>query len=90
VVQKIKHQIIKEQLNDDELNYSKIKNILKKLSYQKLYEHIYLIKRHLGLKVLFFGYDTEEKLIYLFKLAEWAFSKIENKDRCKFFNYYFI
>jgi hypothetical protein len=89
ILQKIKNQIIKERLHENELTYSKIKNILKNLSYQKLYEHIHLIKRHLGLKVVFFGYDMEEKLIYLFKLTEWAFSKIQ-KDRCNFFNYYFI
>jgi hypothetical protein len=58
------------------------------LKYQKYYEHIYLIKKHLGLKVIHFDYDTEEKLLYTFKITEAAFSRLENTGRS--ISYYYF
>ena len=48
--QSLKKQIEKERISYDELTNSKTKEILKKLGYNKYYEHISFIKEKLGKK----------------------------------------
>ena len=90
VIENIKQQIKKERVNTDELTYAKLKEILKKLSYNKFYEHIQFIKNKLGIKPPVFTPEFEETLCNLFNELLSPYSKFCPNDRVNFLNYYYV
>ena len=89
VLENIKSQIKKERININQLNNKKAKEILKKLGYNKYYEHIPFIKDKLGIKPPIMSVELEDKLCNLFIDIQAPYSKYCPDDRVNFLNYYY-
>jgi hypothetical protein len=89
LIAKVKKQIVKERLRKDELTYLIVKGILKKLEFNKYYEHIPFIKNELGIKPPIFPAHVEETLFNLFVVIQPAYAKACPDDRTNFLNYAF-
>ena len=85
----IKNQIKKERIDLSKLTNSKAKEMLKKLGYNKYYEHIPFIKDKLGIKPPIMTPDLEEKLCTLFMEIQAPYSKYCPNYRVNFLNYYY-
>lgn len=90
VIKKIKYQIKKERITIHDLTNEKTKQILKKLGYNKYYEHIPFIKEKLGIKPPLMSPKLEEKLCNLFMEIQTPYSKYCPNDRTNFLNYYYV
>lgn len=90
VIDNIKQQIKKERVQIEELSYTKFKEILKKLGYNKYYEHIQFIKNKLGIKPPVFTPELEDTLCNLFNELLSPYSKYCPNDRVNFLNYYYV
>jgi hypothetical protein len=89
VIENIKLQIKKERIELSEISNIKTKEILKKLGYNKYYEHIPFIKDKLGIKPPIMSSDLEETLCNLFIELQAPYSKFCPDDRVNFLNYYY-
>jgi hypothetical protein len=89
VIENIKLQIKKERIELSEISNIKTKEILKKLGYNKYYEHIPFIKDKLGIKPPVMSSDLEETLCNLFIELQSPYSKFCPDDRVNFLNYYY-
>jgi hypothetical protein len=89
VIENIKLQIKKERIEISQISNNKTKEILKKLGYNKYYEHIPFIKDKLGIKPPIMSPDLEEKLCNLFIELQAPYSKFCPDDRVNFLNYYY-
>ena len=89
VLENIKNQIRKERIDLSQLNNKKAKDILKKLGYNKYYEHIPFIKDKLGIKPPVMTQDLEESLCNLFMEIQGPYAKFCPDDRVNFLNYYY-
>jgi hypothetical protein len=89
VFDNIKNQIKKERMTLKHLTNSKAKDILKKLGYNKYYEHIPFIKDKLGIKPPIMTPELEEKLCNLFMEIQAPYAKYCPDDRVNFLNYYY-
>jgi hypothetical protein len=89
VIENIKLQIKKERIDISQLTNSKTKEILKKLGYNKYYEHIPFIKDKLGVKPPIMSQELEETLCNLFIELQSPYSKFCPNDRVNFLNYYY-
>ena len=89
VYENIKSQINKQRLNLNELNNHQFKNILKKLKYNKYYEHIPFIKSKFGINPIVMSIELEEKLCNLFQEIQKPFAKYCPINRVNFFNYFY-
>jgi len=89
VIENIKHQIKKERIKVTQITNSKTKEILKKLGYNKYYEHIPFIKDKLGIKPPVMSPELEDKLFNLFMELQAPYSKFCPDDRVNFLNYYY-
>ena len=89
VIENIKLQIKKERIEISQITNHKTKEILKKLGYNKYYEHIPFIKDKLGIKPPIMSPDLEEKLCNLFIELQAPYSKYCPDDRVNFLNYYY-
>lgn len=72
-----------------EITNIKTKEILKKLGYNKYYEHIPFIKDKLGIKPPIMSQELEETLCNLFIEIQSYYSKHCPEDRVNFLNYYY-
>jgi len=90
VIQNIKEQIRKERLSLAKLTNKKAKDILKKLGYNKYYEHIPFIKDKLGIKPPVMSPELEETLCSLFMDIQKPYAKHCPDDRVNFLNYYYV
>jgi len=90
VIEQIHLQIKKERINLEQLNHYKTKEILKKLGFNKYYEHIAFIKNKLGLKPPVFSPELEEILCNLFMEIQSPYSKMCPDYRVNFLNYYYV
>ena len=86
----IKNQIKKERIDLKTMSNKKAKDILKKLGYNKFYEHIPFIKDKLGIKPPVMRPELEEKLCNLFLDIQKPYSKHCPDDRVNFLNYYYV
>ena len=86
----IENQIKKERISLSEFTNSKAKDILKKLGYNKYYEHIPFIKDKLGIKPPIMSPELEDKLCNLFLEIQKPYSKHCPQDRVNFLNYYYV
>lgn len=89
IVDNIKLQIKKERLNLDQITNIKTKELLKKLGYNKYYEHIPFIKDKLGIKPPVMTAELEETLCNLFVELQMPYSKFCPDNRVNFLNYYY-
>jgi hypothetical protein len=89
VIENIKLQIKKERIEISEITNVKTKEILKKLGYNKYYEHIPFIKDKLGIKPPIMSSELEETLCNLFIDLQSPYSKFCPDDRVNFLNYYY-
>lgn len=89
VIENIKLQIKKERIELSEITNIKTKEILKKLGYNKYYEHIPFIKDKLGIKPPIMSQELEETLCNLFVELQAPYSKFCPDDRVNFLNYYY-
>jgi hypothetical protein len=89
VIENIKIQIKKERIEISQITNLKTKEVLKKLGYNKYYEHIPFIKDKLGIKPPIMSQELEEKLCNLFVELQSPYSKFCPDDRVNFLNYYY-
>jgi hypothetical protein len=89
VIENIKIQIKKERIELAQITNIKTKEILKKLGYNKYYEHIPFIKDKLGIKPPIMSPELEETLCNLFIELQSPYSKYCPNDRVNFLNYYY-
>ena len=89
VIDNIKLQIKKERISLSKFTNTKAKDILKKLGYNKFYEHIPYIKDKLGIKPPTMTPQLEEQLCNLFMEIQGPYAKFCPDDRVNFLNYYY-
>ena len=89
VIENIKNQIKKERISLNKLTSKRTKEILKKLKYNKYYEHITFIKDKLGIKPPIMSQQLEETLCNLFIDIQVPYAKYCPSDRVNFLNYYY-
>jgi hypothetical protein len=89
VIETIKQQIKKERIQVSQITNKRAKDILKKLGYNKYYEHIPFIKDKLGIKPPIMNPDLEERLCNLFIDIQGPYAKYCPDNRVNFLNYYY-
>ena len=89
VIENIIQQIKKERIDIYQLTNKRTKDILKKLGYNKYYEHIPFIKDKLGIKPPIMSSDLENTLCNLFMDIQGPYAKYCPDDRVNFLNYYY-
>jgi hypothetical protein len=89
VIENIKLQVKKERIEISQITNLKTKEILKKLGYNKYYEHIPFIKDKLGIKPPIMSPELEDTLCNLFIELQSPYSKYCPDDRVNFLNYYY-
>jgi hypothetical protein len=90
VISRIKCQILKERISVDQLTYARTKDILKKLSLNKYYEHIAFIKNKLGVSPPTFSSELEDVLYNLFTEIQSPYAANCPSYRVNFLPYYFV
>ena len=90
VLKNIRHQIKKERITLKQMTNKKAKDILKKLGYNKYYEHIPFIKDKLGIRPPIMSPELEDKLCNLFMEIQKPYAKHCPDDRVNFLNYYYV
>ncbi len=90
VLKNIRSQIKKERITLKQMTNKKAKDILKKLGYNKYYEHIPFIKDKLGIRPPIMSPELEEKLCNLFMEIQMPYAKHCPDDRVNFLNYYYV
>ena len=90
VIEQIHQQIKKERIGLEHLTYLKTKEILKKLGFNKYYEHIAFIKNKLGIKPPIFSPELEDTLCNLFMEIQSPYAKTCPDYRVNFLNYYYV
>jgi hypothetical protein len=89
LIEDLKRQIKKERVELKDLSNELTKGMLKKLGYNKYYEHIPFIKDKLGIKPPIMSQDLEEKLCTLFLEIQRPYMRVCPDDRVNFLNYYY-
>lgn len=90
VIEQIHQQIKKERIGLEQLTHHKTKEILKKLGFNKYYEHIAFIKNKLGIKPPVFSPELEDTLCNLFMEIQAPYAKTCPDYRVNFLNYYYV
>jgi len=90
VIEQIQQQIKKERIGIEQLTHHKTKEILKKLGFNKYYEHIAFIKNKLGIKPPVFSPELEDTLCNLFMEIQAPYAKTCPDYRVNFLNYYYV
>lgn len=90
VIDQIHQQIKKERIGLEQLTHYKTKEILKKLGFNKYYEHIAFIKNKLGIKPPVFTPELEDTLCNLFMEIQSPYAKTCPDYRVNFLNYYYV
>lgn len=88
----IEAEIKKQRITDlTKLNNVRLREILKKLKLNRLYDHTnYILNRLNGTNAAIIDRDTEEKLRHMFKEIQPAFQKHIPKDRSNFLAYPYV
>jgi len=89
IIINMKKQIKKERKDIQTLTNKQTKDMLKKLGYNKYYEHIPFIKDKLGIKPPVMCQELEDRLCNLFIDIQSPYSKFCPQDRVNFINYYY-
>lgn len=85
-------ELKKERINDYRtLSRQKVREILKKLKYNKYYEHVpHIMNRLNGQHAPVMSREVEEKLRYMFREIQPAFQKHCPKERSNFLSYSYV
>ena len=89
IIENILQQIKKERISLSQLTNKRAKDILKKLGYNKYYEHIPFIKDKLGIKPPIMSAELEITLCNLFMDIQAPYAKYCPDYRINFLNYYY-
>ena len=89
VIENINQQIKKERIKLSQITNKRAKEILKKLGYNKYYEHIPFIKDRLGIKPPIMSSELEDTLCNLFMEIQGPYAKYCPDYRVNFLNYYY-
>lgn len=89
IIENIRRQIKKERLDISQFTNKRAKDILKRLRYNKYYEHIPFIRDKLGIKPPVMAPELEERLCNLFIDIQKPYAKFCPDDRVNFLNYYY-
>jgi hypothetical protein len=88
VINDIKERIKKERIKDvSTINYTKMRDILRKLGYNKYFEHIQYINSQFGIKPPIMSEELHETLCVLFIEIQKPWSMYCPPGRTNFFNY---
>jgi hypothetical protein len=87
VIELIRKRIKKERININELNYDKMREILRKLGLNKYFEHIQYINSIFGIKPPIMNEELYETLCVLFIEIQKPWSYFCPANRTNFFNY---
>ena len=90
VIHDLQMQIKKERIDLSDLTYYKCKDLLKKLGYNKYYEHINFIKNKLGIKPVVISQELEEILCNFFMEIQYPYAKHCPDYRVNFLHYYYV
>jgi len=90
VIENLRQQIKKERIDFNKISYYETKALLKKLGYNKYYEHINFIKDKLGIKPPIISQDLEETLCNFFMEIQYPYSKHCPDYRVNFLHYYYV
>jgi hypothetical protein len=90
VIDNLKQQLKKERISMDSMNYYVTKSLLKKLGYNKYYEHINFIKDKLGIPPPTINQDLEETLCNFFMEIQYPYAKHCPDYRVNFLHYYYV
>ena len=90
VIEFLKLQIKKERIALDKMTYYKTKELLKKLGFNKYYEHINFIKDKLGIKPPIISQELEETLCNFFIEIQYPYAKHCPDYRVNFLHYYYV
>jgi len=89
IIENIIQQVKKERISLSQLTNKRAKDILKKLGYNKYYEHIPFIKDKLGIKPPIMSAELEITLCNLFMDIQAPYAKYCPDYRINFLNYYY-
>jgi hypothetical protein len=89
IITAIENQLRKERISLDQFTDTKAKEVLKKLGYNKYYEHIPFIKEKLGIKPPVMSPELEETLCNLFMETQGPYARFCPDERVNFLNYYY-
>jgi hypothetical protein len=87
VIDTIRARIKKERIKMSEMNYDKMREILRKLSYNKYFEHIQYINSMFGIKPPIMNEELHETLCVLFIEIQKPWAVHCPPNRTNFFNY---
>jgi len=90
VIENLKQQIKKERIDNNKLTYYETKSLLKKLGYNKYYEHINFIKDKLGIKPPIISQELEETLCNFFMEIQYPYARHCPDYRVNFLHYYYV
>jgi len=90
VIENLKLQIRKERIDLTDLTYYKCKDLLKKLGYNKYYEHINFIKNKLGIQPMLISQELEKTLCNFFMEIQYPYAKHCPDYRVNFLHYYYV
>jgi hypothetical protein len=90
VIESLKQQIKKERIEYSKLTYYETKGLLKKLGYNKYYEHINFIKGKLGIDPPIISQELEETLCNFFMEIQYPYAKHCPDYRVNFLHYYYV
>lgn len=90
VLENIKLQIKKERIEMLKISYEELKSLLKKLGYNKYYEHINFIKTKLGIPCLTIPQHVEDTLCNFFTEIQYPYAKHCPDYRINFLHYYYV
>lgn len=90
VIENLKSQIKKERISLNDLTYYKCKDLLKKLGYNKYYEHINFIKNKLGIQPVLISQELEKTLCNFFMEIQYPYAKHCPDYRVNFLHYYYV
>ena len=92
IIQNIKHELKKQKItHKNDITHTKMKEILKKLGYNKYYEHIpYITTMVNGIKPPTMPQELEDRLRIMFHQIQAPFDKFCPKDRINFLSYSYV
>ena len=89
VIENINSQMKKERISLAQMSNKRTKDMLKKLGYNKFYEHIPFIKDKLGIKPPIMSSELETTLCNLFMDIQSPYARYCPDNRVNFLNYYY-
>ena len=90
VIQNLLNQIKKERISISTLTYNDTKLLLKKLGYNKYYEHINFIKDKLGILPPIISQELEDTLCNFFMEIQYPYARHCPDYRVNFLHYYYV